>query len=283
MSLAEYAEQHGLTRVGARPSLPAYLREAWRRRGFIALLARYRVAAANQQNRLGMAWVVLTPIINAVVYGTVFGFILGANRPERFIEFLLVGVFFFDFFSRTFSSGAKSITGSRSLVQSLAFPRIALPVARVLEEMLKFLPTLLVLLLFVTIAGNRPHWGWLLLVPLVGLYAMFNLGLSLITARLAVHVRDLTELLPFVTRLLFFSTGIFFDIEKTVEGHPTIERLLDFQPIHEFLSLARGLLLDGEFTVRTEYWLYASVWSVALLVIGTVFFWQAEERYGRDD
>ncbi len=283
MSLADYAAQHGLTRVGARPPLPAYLREAWHRRAFVYLLARYRVAAANQRNRLGMAWVILTPIINAVVYGTIFGFILGGNRPPRFIEFLLVGVFFFDFFGSTFSSGAKAITGSQSLVQSLSFPRIVLPVARVLEELLQFLPTLGVLFLFVLAAGNTPHWSWLLIVPLVALYTAFNLGLSLITARLAVHVRDLTELLPFVTRLLFFSTGIFFDIEEAAAGHPVVQKIIDLQPIHEFLSLARGILLDGEFTVRTEYWLYASVWSIALLVIGTVFFWQAEERYGRDD
>lgn len=283
MNLAAYAEQHGLGRVGARPPLGAYLRETWRRREFMWLLALYRVRADNQRNQLGLAWVVLRPIINAVVYGTVFGLIMGGSKPDRFIEFLIVGVFFFEFFSRTFTSGAKSITSNRALVQSLRFPRIVLPMARVLEELVLFMPTLAVLLIFVTVNGNTPQWHWLLLVPLVLLYAMFNVGLTLITSRLSVHLSDLSEILPFISRLLFFSTGIFFDLESRFEGNEVALRILDFQPLHELLTLARGLLLDGQYTVENPwYWMYFAVWSVVLLVVGIVFFWQAEERYGRD-
>ena len=61
-------------------------------------------------------------------------------------------------------------------------------------------------------------------------------------------------------------------------------RIADFQPLHEFLTLARGILLKGEaYEVKIEYWLYASVWSFGVLAIGIVFFWAAEERYGRTD
>jgi teichoic acid transport system permease protein len=283
MNLAAYAEQNGLGRVGARPPLGAYLRETWRRREFMWLLALYRVRADNQRNQLGLAWVVLRPIINAVVYGTVFGLIMGGAKPARFIEFLIVGVFFFEFFSRTFTSGAKSITSNRALVQSLRFPRIVLPMARVLEELVLFMPTLAVLLIFVTVKGNTPQWHWLLIIPLVLLYSMFNVGLTLITSRLSVHLSDLSEILPFISRLLFFSTGIFFDLADRFEGSELALRILDFQPLHELLTIARGLLLDGQYTVDDPwYWLYFAVWSVVLLVVGIVFFWQAEERYGRD-
>ena len=283
MDLAAYAAQHGLNRVGARPPLRAYLHEVWRRREFMWLLALYRVRADNQRNQLGLGWVLLRPIINAVVYGTVFGVIMGTAKPPRFIEFLIVGVFFFEFFSNTFTSGAKTITGNRALVQSLRFPRLVLPVAKVLEELVLFMPTLAVLLIFVVVQGNTPQWHWLLMIPLVLLYTMFNLGLTLITSRLSVQWRDLSEVLPFVSRLIFFSTGIFFDLTSRFEGNELALRILDFQPVHELLTLARGLLLDGQYTVDNPwYWLYLAVWSVTLLVVGVVFFWQAEERYGRD-
>lgn len=284
MSLAEYAAAHGLSRVGARPPLHAYLREVWHRREFVRLLATNRVKADNQRNRLGLLWIVLRPMLNAAVYGTVFGLVMGSSRPERFVEFLIVGVFFFEFFSRTFGSGAKSITNNRALVQSLRFPRMVLPVAQVVEELLQFVPTLVVMFVFAMAAGNAPNWGWLLMLPLVLIYTVFNVGLSLITARLSVHFRDMSEILPFINRALFFSTGIFFDIEQRFEGHETALRILDFQPLHEILTLARGIVLDGQYTVDNPwYWLYASLWAVGLLVVGTVFFWQAEERYGRDD
>jgi teichoic acid transport system permease protein len=30
------------------------------------------------------------------------------------------------------------------------------------------------------------------------------------------------------------------------------------------------------------YWAYLAVWAVVLFGVGLVFFWAAEERYGRD-
>lgn len=284
MSLAEYAAQNGLTRVGARPPLRAYLREVWQRRQFIYSLSRFRIESENHRNRLGLAWVVIKPLLNALVYGVIFGILLKGSRPENFVSFLVVGVFFFQFFSTSFSHGAKSITSNNALVQSLSFPRMALPLAAVLQRFLQFLPTLPILFLIVLVTGIRPTFQWFLLVPLCLTYFVFNAGLALITARLTVHFRDLSELLPFVTRLLFYTSGIFFSFEKRFSDFPTLLKIVDFQPIHEFMELARSILITGEdYTVNMNYWLYAVAWSVVVLIFGVVFFWAAEERYGRTD
>ncbi len=127
MHLADDVAPGGLPRVGARPALGVYLREVWARRQFIVSLAQFRIEAENQRNRLGMLWVVLKPLLEAGVYGLVFGLLLAGSRPPDFIEFLIIGVFMFQFFSSTFSAGAKSITSNTALVQSLSFPRMTLP------------------------------------------------------------------------------------------------------------------------------------------------------------
>ena len=114
MSLAEYAAREGLHKVGGRPPIGAYLVDVWQRRAFIYSLARFRIEAENGRNRLGMGWVVLKPLINAAVYGTIFGILLGRrSRPDQFVLFLVIGVFFFEYFSSCFTSGAKSITKQR--------------------------------------------------------------------------------------------------------------------------------------------------------------------------
>ncbi len=84
MTAAEYAEQHNLHRVGARPGLVSYLKQAWARRDFAYELARSRIQASNQQNRLGMLWVVLRPTLNALMYGAIFGILQGGNKPADF-------------------------------------------------------------------------------------------------------------------------------------------------------------------------------------------------------
>ncbi|WP_290582634.1 ABC transporter permease [Aeromicrobium sp.] len=273
-----------LTLVGGRPTLPAYLRQVWQRRSFIAALARFRIEAENQQNRLGMAWVVLKPLLNAGLYGTIFGVLLASGRPPHFVEFLVIGVFLFEFFATSFTSGAKSITANTALVQSLAFPRMALPVAVVVQRLLQFVPMLAIMVVAVAALGHPVEVDWLLLVPLTALFFLFNTGLALIAARLTVHVRDLTHLLPFLTRITFYTTGIFFSIEQRFADDPLVLRIASFVPLHEFLTLARGILLDDPaFAAPGEFWLYATGWSVAMLVLGVLFFWSAEERYGRTD
>src|SRR5699024_6844931 len=110
----------------------------------------------------------------------------------------------------------------------------------------------------------------------------FNIGVSLIMARLTVHFRDLSEIIPVLTRLLFYTSGIFFSFEARFPDFEIGLTVVQYQPINEFLSLARGIVLQGpDYTFPAIYWLYVIVWTVALLIIGLVFFWSAEERYGR--
>lgn len=284
MNLAEYAAQNNLTRVGARPPLRDYLVEVWNRRDFIYSLARFKIEAENQRNRLGMAWVIIKPLLNAGVYGLIFGILLAGSRPPNFVSFLVIGVFFFEFFSTSFVSGARSITSNNALVQSLSFPRLSLPLSSVTKCFLQFIPTLAIMAILVMLTGQRPQFQWLLMIPLVLIFFVFNAGLALFTARLTVSFRDLNQLLPFLMRFVFYTTGIFFSFDVRFKDHPTVLKIIDFQPVHEFLSLARAIMLSGPgYDIKVEYWLYASVWSLVIFGLGVVFFWAAEERYGRAD
>jgi len=282
MSLAEYAAEHGLHRVGARPPLRRYLAEAWERRDFAVTMAKFKIQAANERNKLGMLWIVLQPLLNAAVYGVIFGVLQGSSRPADYTPYLLIGVFLFQYFSHSLNKGAKSITGNQALVQSLAFPRITLPVSVVLQELFDLIPMLGVLGVLLMLLGHYPSWSWLLIVPLLVIYTLFNAGIAFIAARLTVHLRDVTQILPFIQRFLFYTSGVLFAVDKIFKGHPLIERIFDFHPLYEVLQLARGALMHTRH-VPTSYWLYLSVWAVAVFGVGLVFFWVAEERYGRAD
>ena len=281
MTLAEYAAARGLHRVGARPPLLQYLKQTWERRRFVTAMARFRMRAGLEDNRLGVLWLLLQPVLNAIVYGTIFYFLQSGRRPEDYIAHVVIGVFLFQFFSKSLSDGAKSITGNQSLVQSLAFPRLTLPLAEVIEHFLSLLPSIGLLLILLPFLGHWPTWSWLLLIPLLGLYTLFNTGVAMIAARLTVHVRDLTQLLPFISRILFYTSGVLFDLTRIFAAHPWVVRLYDFQPIYQVLQMARSSLMGGH-SYNGMYWLYFSIWAIVVFAFGLVFFWAAEERYGRD-
>ncbi len=281
MSLQHTADEFGLHRVGARPRLQQYLREVWRRRDFIATMARYRLRARFEQNRLGIVWIVLRPMINAVIYGLIFGLLQSGNRPPDYAAFVVIGVFFFEFFSGCLNNGAKSITGNRALVQSLAFPRITLPLSVVVEQLLSFLATLVVLVPILFAFGHFPTWEWLLVIPLLVLFTLFNAGIALIAARLTVHVSDLTQLLPFISRLLFYTSGVLFAVDRILNEWPWAVELYNFHPLYQVLEMARGYLI-GSVQFPGMYWVLFPIMAISMFVIGVLFFWIAEERYGRD-
>ncbi len=280
--LAQIAERAGLSLVGTRPPFRPYVREAVQRIPFAVTLAWYRVQASLQRNRLGMLWIVLRPALSALVYGVIFGLILsGAARPQNFVPFLLIGVFTIEFFSDSFSRGAKSVTDNVKLVQSLGFPRALLPLASTTEQAIKMLPITALLFVLLLFWGETPRWSWLLYPPVLLLLWLFNFGVALIVARVSVHVRDLQQMIPFVNRILFYCSGVFFSIDGVMQDAPWPFRLVQLVPTYDFIEIARDVLMAGH-SAPVIAWIAAPVWAVATFVFGLVFFWRAEVRYGID-
>ena len=282
MSLADYAREHGLKRVGARPALLEYLAEAWNRRDFAFTMARFNSEAANAKNRLGRWWTVLLPTVQALVYGLIFGVLMGASRPENYIPFLFTGVFLFSFISGAFGAGAGSVTGNLGLVRSLSFPRMLLPVQATIQQVFNLLPQMVLLLVTWVVFAQPITWNWLLLIPITFLMVMFSTGLALVSARLTVHIQDLTKLIPFIIRIVFYTSGIFFNMERVLKNYPIALEIEKYNPVYVFVSLARGVGVSG-YETTSFMWFAAIGWAVVTLGLGIIFFWKAEERYGRED
>ena len=141
-----------------------------------------------------------------------------------------------------------------------------------MEQFLSLLPSIGLLLVILPFLGHWPTWSWLLMLPLLALYTLFNAGIAMIAARLTVHVRDLTQVLPFISRILFYTSGVLFDVNRIFESHPAVIRLYDFYPLYQVLEMARGVLMGGE-QYNPLYWLYFSIWAVVtfcggLLLLG---------------
>lgn len=280
MTPSEYATQHELRRVGARPGLLRYLLQVWQRRFFVFALARSRIQAQNQENVLGLWWLVITPIIDALVYGTVFGILQGDKLPEHFIQYLLIGIFLFRYFSDSLSSGARAIISNRPLVQSLSFPRMVLPLAVALEHLINFVPVLIMLLLLSLVLGAMPTWNWLLMVPAVLLLILFNTGIVLLVARVAVHFRDIGQIIPFTNRFLRYFSGVFYAPAAFVGHLPLVMLFFEINPVYDLLELARFALIP-DYSISLTIAVGSVAWPLVTFAAGCLFFWSAEELYGR--
>ncbi|WP_131737102.1 ABC transporter permease [Actinomadura roseirufa] len=295
-TLAAYAARYGLKQSAARPPLRKYIQNVWARRNFIWAFASAKNISMYTESRLGQVWQLLTPILNVSVYYLIFGVLLGTSRgvPD-FIPFLVTGVFMFGFTQRSITSGSKSVGDNLSLIRALHFPRATLPLAIAVVEFQQLLLSLVVLLAIVFAWGEPITFHMLLFVPVLALQLLFNVGASLVMARLGAFNRDITQLLPFIMRTWLYMSGVIFSLPQLInhkaalKDNPWLSGLLEANPAYIYVELSRHTLL-GEYRgyvhkmgmhSTTQLWAYALAWAAVALIGGFWFFYRAEERYGR--
>ncbi|MFE4632521.1 ABC transporter permease [Streptomyces sp. NPDC056773] len=287
LSPAELARKYGLSVSGARPGLVPYVRQLWERRHFIIAFSRAKLMAQYSQAKLGQIWQVATPLLNALVYYLIFGLILGASKgiPKNdYIPFLVIGVFVFTFTQSSLMAGVRAIPGNIGLVRALHFPRASLPISFSLQQLQQLMFSMIVVFVVTVGFGNYPTLSWLLVLPVLVLQFAFNTGLALIFARMGSKTPDLAQLMPFVTRTWMYASGVMFSIKVMLEDKPAwIADLLLWNPAAIYMDLIRFALIDGygRENLPPHVWAFAVGWAVVIGLGGFVYFWKAEERYGR--
>ncbi|MEJ1200049.1 MULTISPECIES: ABC transporter permease [unclassified Streptomyces] len=284
---ARLAAKYGLSVSGARPSLAEYVRQLWSRRHFIVAFSQAKLTAQYSQAKLGQLWQVATPLLNALVYFLIFGLILNAGRgmdKDVYIPFLVTGVFVFTFTQSSAMAGVRAISGNLGLVRALHFPRASLPISFALQQLQQLLASMIVMFAVVIGFGSYPSLSWLLVVPALVLQFLFNMGLALIVARMGAKTPDLAQLMPFVMRTWMYASGVMFSIPIMLEDQPAwLADVLQWNPAAVYMDLIRFALIDGygSENLPPHVWAAALGWAVLLAVGGFVYFWKAEERYGR--
>ncbi|WP_431772886.1 ABC transporter permease [Streptomyces cucumeris] len=288
LSPADLARKHGLEVSGARVGLGDYVRQMWGRRHFILAFSQAKLTAQYSQAKLGQLWQVATPLLNAAVYFFIFGLLLGGRgglKNEQYIPFLVTGVFVFTFTQNSAMAGVRAISGNLGLVRALHFPRASLPISFSLQQLQQLMFSMIVLLVVLLGFGHFPDLSWLLIVPVLLLQFVFNTGVALIMARMGSKTPDLAQLLPFILRTWMYASGVMYPLEhmlKEAGAHSWVSDVLLANPAAVYMDLMRYALIDGlPQALPPHVWALALGWAVLVGVGGFVYFWKAEEQYGR--
>jgi teichoic acid transport system permease protein len=314
--MAALAARYGLRPSSKRPGLVPYMRLVWQRRYFIFAYATARNVSMYTEARLGQLWQVLTPLLNSAVYYLIFGILFQQNRGiEHYIGYLVSGVFVFAFTERSIVVGSTVMRANIALIRALHFPRACLPLAYVMVEFQQLLLSMLVMFAIVLGDGEPLTWYWLYLVPVLVLQATFNMGAALIMARLGAGAQDFSQLIPFLTRIWRYFCGVMYSIASLPASLPEwAKELLSLNPAAVYITLTRYAIMASQrnnapgakpynsakcalfiakkipplqaychpgAVTTSDLWLAGTGWAVVTLVIGVVYFWQAETRYGR--
>jgi teichoic acid transport system permease protein len=285
LSPSQLAAKYGLSVSGARPGLLEYTRQLWGRRHFINEFAKARTAAQYTQARLGQLWQVMTPLLNAAVYYLIFGVLIGTRKGiDNFIAFLVTGIFIYTFTQSSVMSGVRSVAGNIGLIRALHFPRASMPIAFTLMQLQQLMMSMFVLVSIVLMTGETPNLKWLILIPALLTQWIFNTGLAMVMARLGSKMTDLAQLMPFILRTWMYTSGVMYSIDALTAHSPHyVKVLLDINPVAVYIDLARFALIDSFTSAQLppHVWMSAVGWAAVAGIGGYIYFWKAEEQYGR--
>jgi ABC-2 type transport system permease protein len=202
---------------------------------------------------LGWAWSMLNPLSQILIYGFVFGTLLGSTAPigdpsglDNFALYLLCGLLPWNFFSLVTSLGLGAVSANAGLVRRVAFPREVLVFSNVLHACVQFSIEMSLLFIVMLIAGS-PFLPWLPVVVLTSvLLAIFATGLALALSVLAVYFRDVSYLWAIVIQVWFFATPIVYPPSLLEENAPDwVYNVLKLNPMNGFVETYRRCLYDA--------------------------------------
>jgi teichoic acid transport system permease protein len=259
------------------PPLRPYLRELWDRRSFVRILARTEIQGKRSSTVAGQFWALLDPLFQAGIYFLLIQILRGGQGGRGTAErmtLLISGVFLFYFTRTSLSEGAQSVVGGRGLLLNSAFPRALLPITAVYKGLLQLAPAGLVYL-GIHIAARQPIEPGVAFLPLLlVLQTTLNLGLALLFAALTVYMRDVTKLLGYLLRVLFFITPILYPVSLLPSG---IRTAMSFNPLFPVFAAYQEVVGGG---MPTMGQLFGSLlWAVLFLVIGARLFLSRERAF----
>ncbi len=252
------------------------VREIWKFRELLWMLASRDLKLRYKQTALGMIWVVLQPMAAAGVFSFVFGVV--AKMPGGGVPYFLlsyVGLLGWNLFSSTAAKASGSLTGNAQLISKVYFPRLILPLSVVPSVMVDFVVAGVMLVVMLAVRGLIPP-STILLVPLwMGILLAQALGLGLMTAALSVSYRDVQYVLPVMLQILLYAGPAAYPASAVPERW---RMLFYLNPVSAPLEAFRASLLGTAFPGLTPLWSATGI-SAALLLGGLYLFKRMERKF----
>ncbi len=238
-----------------------------------------------KQTILGVAWVVIQPITNMILYTMVFGSAAGFNQRLGEEHKHLYGVFVYaallpwQLFASSLSSGGLSLVNQQNIVKKIYFPRLYVPTSAVGGAVVD-MGISFVMVLILMVWNHVPFSPLLLCLPFLTLMALLNgLGAAYLLAALTVRYRDFRFLIPFMTQILMFASFVVFP--PTLLGHSKWKWMaLLFNPMYGVVAGFRRCILPLSNEQIGFSWMYifSSLLGGAILFFLGIFVFRRTER-----
>lgn len=213
-TLLSTVAQEGFELRGESTPLGALVRDLWRSRGLVRILARKDFFVRYRRASFGLLWAVGLPLVQAAVLAVVFSRIARFDTEITYAVFVFAGVLPWTVFSGALTGGVASVVENQDVATRIYFPRAVFPLVVVASSLYGFVPGIGVLLVMHAAFGGSFGPEVILLVPATLLLLILTSAFALVLAALQVYFRDVRHILGALMLPWFWASGVFFPLEQ---------------------------------------------------------------------
>jgi lipopolysaccharide transport system permease protein len=192
-----------------RGLLELRVKEVWMYRELLLFLVWRDLKVRYKQTAIGVAWVVLQPLMSMGVFTLFFGRL--AKLPSDGLPY---PVFYFaalapwTYFSTALTTATNVVVENQRVITKVYFPRLILPLSSVMSGLVDFGIAFVVLLAMVLGYGLRPGWHAVWLPFLLLLAVATALGVGLWLSALNALYRDVKYVTPFLVQFWMLASPV---------------------------------------------------------------------------
>ena len=266
-----------------KSNLSFNFKEVWRYRDLLMLFVKKDIVTVYKQTVLGPIWFLIQPIFTTIIYVVIFGRIGNmADDSIPAILFFMGSVTLWNYFSDTLNVTSRTFADNASVFGKVYFPRIILPLSKVISGLIKFLIQFILFIIFLlyflfiakTATPPAPHIYILLVPELLLLVSALGLGFGLFITSMTTKYRDLTFLISFGVQLAMYATPVIYPVSK----HPQYKFILFLNPLTSIFEAFKYSFL-GSGILDFGWLLYTTVFAFVILVLGILIFNKTEKRF----
>ena len=221
--------------------------DLWANRSLLWQFTLRNVELRHKGSHLGLIWSLLNPLLMMGLYVVVFGYIFGGSfgvlPQETRVDYAL-GIFFgltlFQFVAEVMGIAPLIIVSNPNFVKKVIFPLEILPASNVGAALFHLMIGLVLALLGLIIFDRSVHWQLLWLPIIIAPLALLCLGIAWFISALGVFLRDIGQVMQFLTMALMYASAVFFPASKII---PSLWIFLRFNPVLLAIGLARDTAL----------------------------------------
>ena len=250
------------------------LGDVWRYRELLFFLTLRDVKVRYKQTVLGIGWVVIQPIVAMVVFSAIFGQF--AHLPSQGIPypiFTFSGLLPWLLFAGSVNRAGNSLVQNSNLLTKVYFPRLLLPMAATLANLVDFAVSLVVLLGLMIFYRITPGWQLLALPAVTVLALLAALGFGLWLSALNVQFRDVQFVLPWLIQVLLFLSPVAYSVSLIPSGKTQVAYALN--PMVGVIEAFRWSLFGGSAPGR---FLITSIAVTLVVLVTGLFYFRRMER-----